>query len=244
MSILLRLHPLLRQHEWLQGTVDDEVALRYHGATAGIDCLQWDSRIDAPLGLGKGRRSDLNFARRSLTVQRLDGGTVECASALEQFRNIYGQTMERLGASSFYSFKKEYYSLLSNGLGSKMCLINALSGGAVVGSAMFFAGGKFAHYHLSGSTKEGRQFKAGTFLVVEGVRWGRERGCASMHLGGGTHADDSLLRFKQSFGGQIYEYHFLTAITDYVRYAALTNARQGNSSLPPPRVDYFPRYRA
>jgi hypothetical protein len=243
-SLLVRLHPQLQQHDWLQSVVDEDVALAYHGETAGVETLQWDERSDAPVGLGKGRRSDLSFARRALTVQRFEGGTSECLAGLGTFRTIYEETMERLAASSFYVFRKEYYSLLCSGLGREMCLINALSENTVVGAAMFFAGGEFGHYHLSGSTDIGRQLKAGTLMVIEGARWAKERGCRALHLGGGTHADDSLFRFKQSFGGPTYKYHFLTAITDRARYFELTTFRNNSTTLSPPRTRFFPQYRA
>jgi hypothetical protein len=243
-SLLLRLHPQLLQHEWLQPVLDEDTALVYHGKTTGIDCLRWDMRTNAPLGLAKGRRSDLSAARRALTVQRLEGGTSACEAGLETFRTIYELTMDRLNASEFYLFRKDYYSLLCRDLGRDLCLINALQGNVVVGAAIFFAGRESAHYHLSGTTGEGRKFKAGTLILVEAARWARERGCLSLHLGGGTHADDSLFRFKQSFGGPTYDYHFLTVITDRLRYATATNMRNNCPSLPAARADFFPDYRA
>ncbi len=243
-SLLVRLHPQLMQHEWLQPVLQEYVALVYHGKTTAIDCLQWDEFADVPVGLARDRRSNLNRARRELTVQRLEGGTRACEAGLETFRSIYELTMDRLSASDFYMFQKSYYSLLCNGLGRDMCLINALYKDQVVGSAIFFSQGEFAHYHLSGTTDEGRKFKAGTLILVEAARWARERGCHSLHLGGGTHADDSLFRFKQSFGGPTYQYHFLTAITQRTRYMALTELRNHSSALHPPRAKFFPRYRA
>jgi hypothetical protein len=243
-SLLLRLHPQLHQHEWLRCIIDEDLALPYHGDTAGIDCSQWDEHLDAPTGLGKGRRSDLLGGRRALRVQRLEGGTSACRTGLETFRTIYELTMDRLGASPVYRFSRDYYSFLSNGLAQEMCLINALCGSVPVGAAVFFAGGEFAHYHLSGSTEKGRQLKAGTLIVIEGARWARERGCRSLHLGGGTRANDSLFRFKQSFGGPTYPCHFLTAIIDRARYIEATTMRNISAGMPPPRADFFPQYRA
>ena len=243
-SVLLRLHPQLLQHEWLQSGLDEDTALVYHGKTAGIDCSEWDTGLDAPVALAKGRRSDLRVARRELTVQRLEGGTSEGEAGLEAFRSIYELTMDRLSASDFYIFRKAYYSALAHGLGRDMCVINASRENVVVGAAIFFAGCEFAHYHLSGTTDEGRKFKAGTTLLVEAARWARQRHCHWLHLGGGTHADDGLFRFKQSFGGPTYQYHFLTAITHRTRYLALTELRNSSSALPPPRSNFFPQYRA
>jgi hypothetical protein len=243
-SLLLRLHPQLLQHEWLQSALDEDTALIYHGKTAAIECSKWDISLDEPLTLAKGRRSDLSVARRELTVRCIECGTSDGDAALETFRSIYELTMDRLRASPFYIFSKDYYSALAHGLGRDMCVINASRGNVVVGAAIFFAGCEFAHYHLSGTTEEGRKFRAGTIILVEAARWARQRQCHWLHLGGGTHADDGLFRFKQSFGGPTYQYHFTTAVVDRRRYDALTDLRNSSPSLPSPRAGFFPQYRA
>jgi lipid II:glycine glycyltransferase (peptidoglycan interpeptide bridge formation enzyme) len=101
---------------------------------------------------------------------------------------------------------------------------------------------RFAHYHLSGATDDGRELKAGTLLVHEGALWAAARGCELLHLGGGTSGADSLYDFKRSFGGDEHAYAFATVVAERDRYDALVARRAEEPE--PSRPDFFPAYRA
>jgi serine/alanine adding enzyme len=233
-SCLLRLHPLLGGPRQLAGVDARELDIREHGPTTAIDLSRLhDGRLE---GMSKGRKADLTIARRELEVS-WDGD-----GALEQFREIYDSTMQRVGAGEFYLFPSEYYRALAEGLGDRLGVALALLDGEPVGGALFLAGGRFAHYHLSGTTDAGRELKAGTLLVHAGAEWARERGGELLHLGGGTGGADSLFAFKKTFGGETYTYAFATLVADRERYDALVARRADESE--PPRPDFFPAYRA
>jgi serine/alanine adding enzyme len=233
-SCLLRLHPLVGGPRQLAGVDARDLDVREHGPTTAIALSRLDDgRLQ---GMSKGRRADLTIARRELELS-WDGD-----GALELFRAVYDPTMQRVGAGEFYLFPSEYYRTLAEGLGDRLGVALALLDGEPVGGALFLAGGRFAHYHLSGATDAGRELKAGTLLVHAGAEWARERGCDLLHLGGGTAGADSLFAFKKSFGGQTYTYAFSTLIADRDRYDALVARRAAESE--PPRPDFFPAYRA
>lgn len=243
-SCLLRLHPLLQQDDWCELRSIEGVELKHHGPTTAIDLSGWVSSSDSPCGLHKGRRSDLSYARRQLTASISDCSEPKRCSAFLEFRRIYNETMHRLSASAFYLFPDQYYSTLAEGLRENMCVVIARSQDTAVGGAIFFADKKFAHYHLSGTTDLGRRTKATTLIITEGARWARSRGCELLHLGGGTGGDDSLFRFKRSFGGGELRYRFVTFIVDQQRYNTLVDLRENAERLSAPRRDFFPRYRA
>ena len=90
-----------------------------------------------------------------------------------------------------------------------------------VAAAIFLRGKRWAHYHLAGSTAEGRQYKASTLLVNEGARWAHEAGCELLHLGGGLAEDDGLARFKFSFSDKSFDYHTLAVLSDSEEYQRL-----------------------
>lgn len=232
-SALLRLHPLLGGVGDLSKL--DGAKVREHGPTAAIDLagLEQGGRS----GLSKGRKADLNVAARELEVS-WESDEV----ALERFRTVYDDTMRRVGAGGFYLFPPEYYRALAHGLGDGLGVALALRGYEVVGGALFLADRHWAHYHLSGTTQEGRKLKAGTLLVHAGALWARERGCQLLHLGGGTSGADSLFAFKRSFGGGTYTYSFATLVADPARYESLVARRAEEPE--PPRPDFFPAYRA
>ena len=232
-SALLRLHPLVGGLGDLSKA--DGVEIHEHGPTAAVDLAKVeDGRLT---GMSKGRKADLNVARREL---ELSWGSSE--ADIERFRAVYDETMTRIGARDYYLFPPDYYQALADGLGDRLGVALALRGEEVAGGALFMADQRFAHYHLSGTTDAGRELKAGTLLVHAGAVWGAERGCELLHLGGGTEGADSLYAFKRSFGGREFRYSFATLVADPDRYDALVARRAEEPE--PPRQDFFPAYRA
>ncbi len=232
-TALLRLHPLLGALGHLSEV--DGVGIAGHGPTTAVDLSKGDGgRLT---GMGKGRKADLNVARRALELSWESG-----EAALERFRAVYDETMTRIGARDYYLFPPEYYRALADGLGDRLGVALALHGQEVAGGALFMADRRFAHYHLSGTAVAGRALKAGTLLVHAGAAWAAERGCELLHLGGGTQGADSLYAFKRSFGGAEFAYSFATVVADPARYDALVARRA--EAPEPPRQDFFPAYRA
>jgi hypothetical protein len=236
-TCLLRLHPLLGGSEQLSGIDEAGVEIREHGPTTAIDPRSVDPETGRLEGLSKGRKADLTIARRELELVWGDD-----EDALEGFRRVYDDTMGRLGAGDFYVFPVDYYRALAAGLGERLAVALALKGDHVAGGAIFLAGRRFAHYHLSGTTEVGRELKAGTLLVHAGAEWAARRGCELLHLGGGTSGADSLFAFKKSFGGETYSYAFATLVADRGRYDDLVARRDQEDE--PPRPGFFPAYRA
>jgi hypothetical protein len=238
-SCLLRLHPVLGGPRQLSG-IDEagvEIEVREHGPTTAVDPRRIDPTTGRLAGMSKGRKADLTIARRELELVWSSG-----AGALEDFRSVYDGTMERLGAGEFYVFPPDYYRALAEGLGERLAVALARRADEIVGAALFLAGDRLAHYHLSGTTEAGRELKAGTLLVHGGAEWAAERGCELLHLGGGTSGEDSLFAFKKSFGGETYAYAFATLIADRKRYDTLVARRSEEPD--PSRRAFFPAYRA
>ena len=234
-SCVLRLHPLLGASEHLSEV--DGVEVKVHGPTSAVDLARVeDGRL---AGMSKGRKADLNVARRELELSWERG-----PEALDAFRTAYEETMQRLDAGDRYFFPAEYYGALADGLGEGLGIALARRDGDVVGGSLFLADpvGPFAHYHLSGTTDAGRELKAGTLLVHEGAVWAARRGCQVLHLGGGTGGADSVYAFKRSFGGEERTYTIATVVADESRYEALVARRAEDPE--PPRADFFPAYRA
>jgi Acetyltransferase (GNAT) domain len=244
-SCMVRLHPLMEQSAGLSGAAlgNAGIELRAHGATEVINLRAWDRNREAPAGMNKGRRSDLSLARRTLTVKVVSCGVSDAPATMNVFRKLYDEAMERIGASSHCLFSEKYYLDLTRGIGHNMAVAVAMHGEDAVGGALFFADGRFGHYHLSGTGVEGRQYKANTLVLVAGADWARQHGCDLLHLGGGLTPDDSLYQFKRSFGGSTASYSFMTVIANRVRYDELVELRNAHADLGPLREGFFPEYR-
>jgi hypothetical protein len=221
-SCVLRSHPLLAQ-DWLfaQAPGIEFASIKRRSQTVAMPLQLWDDARECPLGMSKGRRSDLALARRNL---RLTWGVLsDQRDALEQFRifrSVYEGNMRRIDAAEFFHFPWSYYERLST-LGPDVGVGIAWHGDSAVGGAVFIAGPTYAHYHLSGSDETGHKYKASTLLVVEGAKWARQRGCRVLHLGGGMRLNDSLMDFKGSFGGEHHQFGSVILIADRGRYNSM-----------------------
>ena len=222
-ACVLRSHPLLAQ-DWLFAAPElDFATITRRGQTTSVPLQDWDDARQCPLEMSKGRRSDLSLARRHLHVTWNEPGRE--GDPLEHFRifrGLYEATMQRVEATEFFHFPWSYYERLST-LGTDIGVAIAWHAERAVGGAIFMAGPSFAHYHLSASDNIGHSFKASTLLVVEGAKWARQRGCRRLHLGGGMLANDSLMRFKQSFGGESHKFAHIMIIGDRKRYHSMSS---------------------
>lgn len=241
-SIYVRLHPLLRQERWLAVEGNADFDLHRLTQTIGLDLSNWDVEREAISTLSKGRRSDLKYARKSLRISWASEGGTQVRD-LQIFRDLYEGRMTEIGASRFYHFSEEYYSALLEGLGDALDICIAWAGTEAVGAALFMTDRVNAHYHLSASSAVGREHKATTLILNAAAGMARSKGCRRLHLGGGAAPGDTLAAFKESFGGEVFEYFTLGIVGDRVRYDELVRRRfeqQGSPSA----AYFFPAYRA
>ena len=169
--------------------------------------------------------------------------------SLDRFARLYGQTMARRGAGSFYFFPPEYWRALeSRATDAGVHLHLHLHLHPPTQVVLFEAGADAAllclasppwlHYHLGASSEAGRKLGASTLLFLEAARWAQELGYTRFHLGGGLGgARDSLYEFKLRFDpGGAREAAVGKAIHDVEAYRALAGPGAG--------VDgFFPAYR-
>lgn len=156
---------------------------------------------------------------------------------LAAFHRIYGQTMDRRGASAGYYFEEGYLRQLLGRpeLGGE--LHHAWSGDELVAGCVFLRHGRAAHYHLSASARGASKHPAtklilDTFIRSE-IRSGRSH---RLHLGGGIGgADDTLAEFKRGFAGKPVPYYQTRWIIRPDDYARLSHGKADNG--------FFPLYR-
>jgi serine/alanine adding enzyme len=242
-SCFIRLHSLEHQHLWFEGLNLEGAELQYSGPTKSVELLEWDEQQAIPLGMPKGRREKMRWARRKLSLDICTCDEPRSELALQQFMEIYKGTMDRRQASGFYYFPDQYYRELAQGLGRDMAIVVARAQEQPVAAALFFSDSKYAHFHLSGSTDEGRRLHASAVVILKGAEWARARGCSRLHLGGGVTPHDSLFEFKDTFGGKTFEFYALRVIADQARYTDLLRRRMDGGGEPL-RANFFPEYRA
>jgi hypothetical protein len=237
-SCFIRLHPLL---------APPLPALARHGAlvqhchTVSIDLTRSEDELWAQTRAN--HRRQINRARRDGIVVCTDG-----SGRLEEFVQIYHQTMTRVGAGDYYFFDAAYFDDLRRALGDAVRLVSVHAGGTdtpMIGGGLFFEHDGIVQYHL-GATRDGHGAQQPTKVMFDDVRrWAKRRGCTSFHLGGGLGGrNDELFHFKAGFSDQHLPFHTWRLVTDRAAYTRLADAAGAPVTAGEPEgTGFFPAYR-
>lgn len=231
-SIFVRLHPLLNANPPTGiGT------LVRHGETVSVDLRHSDEAM-----WSQTRADHRNQVNRAIRLGHRASIDTTFARYVD-FQRIYGETMLRVGASSYYQFDADYFTRLREVLGERLHLCIVEIAGVLAGGGLFVETDGLVQYHLSG-TDDAFVRERPTKLMLHFARgWARDRGNDRLHLGGGVGgARDSLFDFKAGFSPDRHAYHTLRLVADPDRYAALVRARHPDAD-PTDLGGFFPRYR-
>jgi Acetyltransferase (GNAT) domain len=217
-SEFIRFHPLLQNQHDLE-----DVDLRPVQDTVTVDTRLEDEGLLAQMQ---------PTARNKLRKAERRGVRAHESRDLGRFHDLYHETMQRTDADEAYLFDGAYFAGLDQ-LGERLLMLDASCA-----AALFICGDGAMHYHLSGSTAEGRRDAATNLLLWEAMRHARERGLHTLHLGGGLRPGDALATFKQSIGAGRAAYVQGRAVHDAEAYRAL--CREAGV---PADGEFFPAYR-
>lgn len=190
-TLLIRQNPLI-DTSWLLAEVAEIVE---QGPTVAMDL-----RLSEEEQLSRMRR----VHRYDVRCGRRDGITVADDPdfrRLEEFVQIYWETMDRIGASPGYYFPRSYFTDLKEQLGDRLKILFADLGGETVAAGMFLLTGHIVQYHLSGRTAKHLRIPSGVKIILDEMRVrGSRAGFSWLHLGGGVGAQrDQLFDFKAGF---------------------------------------------
>ena len=164
-----------------------------------------------------------------------------------EFYKIYSHTMERLSATDFYYFSKEYFYSLKEELKDAVKLFKIVnSSGDNMAMLLFLGYDKYFHYHLGGSLEAYWDLRPNNLLFFRVIEWAKLHGYEKLHLGGGYKKNDNLFRFKKSFSPLTLPYFIVKRIHNRkiyddlyrinMQYLKGKNVRDYDKS-------YFPAYR-
>jgi hypothetical protein len=235
-AAFVRLHPL---SPFPAVPLDRLGCLVQHGETVSVDLTLSTDEI-----MGQTRanhRRDLRRLQERGYVARVD----ETWERFDDFVEIYRETMDRLGAVSFYHFSDEYFAGLRETMGDRLHLFVVERDGDVTAAGLFFTVGGTVQYHLGGS-RAAYAADSPSKMMLDAVRWwAKDRGDRVFHLGGGRGGQaDSLFTFKAGFSSIRHPFQTWRVIADRAAYDRLATAWSARSGLPPADVDgFFPAYR-
>lgn len=238
-SVFSRLHPIIPQRDLLKGL--GETPSRH--PTVSIDLT-----LPIEVQRAKYRKSHkerINKLRRlGLRVAHCEGG-----AHLDEFVELYHETMRRVGARPSYFFPRSYFEQLAASLGDQLQLFVGLHEGRVVCGSLFVATCGMLQYHLGGTLDAARHLAPMKLVIEEARLWANQRGLKILHLGGGTTAqpDDPLLYFKMGFSSLVHDFAVWRWVLFPDIHEKLCEAhalRNADGLLTAADADFFPPYRA
>lgn len=226
-----RLHPLIEQSTVFKN-FGDVVELN---KTVSID-------LTLPINLQrrafrKSLKSELNQLRR----RGYNSCIAKSKDEIDEFIDIYYETMDRVEATPNYYFSKEYfYKFLDNEEFSNK-LILSKKDDVITAGAIFTISGSIMQYHLAGTRSEYSRDTPMKLLVDEARLLGTELGLTDFHLGGGVggHDNDSLFLFKSAFSKNFKQFSIWKKIFNLEIYDKLVKEK----GLEDSDSGFFPLYR-
>ncbi len=196
--------------------------------------------------LSRGTRSSVQRARRDgVVVSRV----VADETALAAFRELYLRTMHRRGAADRWFFPESYFPACTKRMGEAgSALFFATVQGELAAAYLLLRDEQTAYYHFGASDERWLGLRPNNLLMYETLLWAKAQGCTRYHLGGGVTSseNDSLLRFKSSYGGGVVDLYTYGRVLDAGTYRELCELKRGHEARHGIHVvdhDYFPFYR-
>ena len=235
-SVFLRLHPLL---DFPVHILQKFGTLVRHGETVRVATNRSAGNLWSQM-----RESH----RRAIRKLKQEGfrATFDDWPRWSEFKQLYWETMDRVGADPVYMFTDDYFEYLMSRLSSCIHLCTVLSPSKTMAAAgVFFRSDLCMQYHLGATSSQFLPYAPAKMMLYHACRLANSLGATQLHLGGGVGgASDSLFFFKRGFSGKLQTFATFRQIIDKDRYNTLVNhkfAFTEESSLP--ANNFFPAYR-
>jgi len=228
-SEFIRFHPVLKNVDYCK----DIYSVTPVGQTVAID-LTLNNPFEESFS-SSCRNKIRKSVKNGITVEFDFGG-----KTIEAFHRLYALTMDKNHAQDYYFFSEEFFRATIRKLYGNIFILNAISEGRIVTSALFLHYTHFMHTFLSATDPEYYKLGCKNLIYAEAANWGKKNDKDSLHLGGGL---ENLLVFKKSFvkeegmrdlwiGKKVRNQEIYDCLVDE---AKLKNAIRNN--------DFFPLYR-
>lgn len=225
---------------------DDQLTVSQHNHTI---CIDLSEDYESCWNRAESRcRTKTRKARKNNYTWTCRLATGEDAERDSVFRTLYQSTMERVEASEYYLFNDGYFQKLIQGLRGQIYILEVINGdGTVVVSGLFVDSSPLLHLHLLGSDRNSLRDGAGNLAYDGLIQWGcGQQRFSKLHVGGGMVEDDSMYKFKKSFGGEPTPFHTASCILNPSDYNQLCEERASSFgvSLSLLQQSFFPLYRS
>jgi hypothetical protein len=232
-SSFIRLHPI---YNTFQVVGLSNITQHYHGPTVSIN-------LNMPHGVLRSSYSQNH--KRNIKKLLKDGCTIEVNNwdLLDEFVDLYIQTMHRKYAQKRYFFSRDYFHQLEKLMVESLILITVNNKhGRISSGGLFTLFNGLAQFHLGGTSEEFLNSSPSKLMIDAAIQACKEKGAHTLHLGGGygSTTSDGLFRFKSGFGSSTQSFNTLRFIHNPEKYNELIDNNGVKVSV---QGDYFPEYR-
>lgn len=227
-----RFNPIFRNNEIFAGSYDEVSAIR--------DIVIVDLTKDVyHEEFDKTARKNLKKYDGEISIEY----DPDCAR-LQDFVDIYYDTMDKNNAKDFYYFDREYFERLVRENEGHVSLYHAYVGDEMIASKLLLTEGEIVYSQFGGTKKDSYGYNANPYLLsrylLELEKDGKYK---YVVLGGGVtnDKDDGVFRFKKHYSKSLHKFHIGKRIYDAEIYNRIceetgVKGRAENS-------DFFPAYR-
>ncbi|MEI2580257.1 peptidoglycan bridge formation glycyltransferase FemA/FemB family protein [Scytonema sp. PRP1] len=237
-SAFFRLHPIINQN---LSTSHLDI-FTDNGKTVSINLELSEQKIWSQTK--SDRRKIINQCKQNGLKARM----VIFEEYIEQFAEIYVETMTRVGSAAFYyTFNHEYFSHMKALLGEKLHLCIVEIDNEVASGALYTEYSGIVQSLFRGTRTKFCNVSPNS-LEIDYVRfWAKERGNKIVHLGGGLGGtQNSLYHFKATFSKVRHIFLTMRLIIDEKKYLSLVEQQAKYLNIPSEQLlnsRFFPAYR-
>lgn|SRR5699024_5023228 len=231
-SEFVRFHPVFQNYQEMKDVYD----VTYMRQTVGTDFKKFEDTFQNEFS-----RTARTKVRKRLRDDRFSFHIDRGFENVEDFVDIYNQTMDRHNASHFYYFNKEYFYALKDKLQKNVLTISVKFEDEIIAMGLYFLSGNVIHDHLNGTNPDFLEYSPAYLLKYASMKWGVENGYSLIHYGGGVSntEDDPVLHFKKRFSKHTeFEFHIGKKIWNNEVYERLCESRGVDVN-----GSFFPAYR-
>lgn len=235
-SEFTRFHLFNNYHQYYNGNVESNS----HNIVRNLDLSIDDMLMDFEHKV----RKNINRAKQTgLTIEIDISG-----KRINEFLEIYYNTMERNNANSGYYFDKKFFDTI-NEMHDNYAYFHVLYEEKIISTELVLYGSENSYSFLGGTFSEYFHLRPNDFLKFEIIKWAKNKGLKRFVLGGGYGEDDGIYRYKKSFAPNgIYDFYVGKKILDRDKYIELTTYRNKRLELDDyyDTIDtkgFFPKYR-
>jgi hypothetical protein len=179
----------------------------------------------------------------------LDVSIDTSGETLDEFLEVYLDTMDRVGADDWYYFPREFYERMISEMPDNFAFFHVKEDGEVIASELVIVSVDNIYSFLGGTHADAFDKRPNDYLKHKIVDWGIEHDKKAFVLGGGFDGEDGIFKYKRSFAPDgVVQYFVGNRVFDKDAYADLVSQRseweQSQGNQWEPKDDYFPAYRS